>query len=276
MGEYTNLSRRELYPKQMQAVNKALAIDPGLGEAHISLATSLMLNDWDWKNSEREFKIGIDLNPNYATGRHWYAEWLLFTGRLEEALREIAIAVDLDPVSPGILKDKGIYYYYTRKYDEALDVGIKTMELYPDFIPVYRLLSLCYQAKGMTDKAIAENHHWGKLTRNKIKTDIALAHIYASSGRKADAKRLVRHLVPDDLGSNDYRAMALVYAATGDKDLAFEWLDKSFEMHEESLCSLMVDPKFDSLHDDARFGTLLNKIGLGEYLKTFKAAKLQA
>src|SRR4030095_3868760 len=81
MGEYTNISRRELYPKQMTAVNRALEIDPGLAEAHISLAISLMLNEWDWKNSEKEFKLGIELNPNYATGHHWYGEWLLFTGK---------------------------------------------------------------------------------------------------------------------------------------------------------------------------------------------------
>src|SRR5688572_32714383 len=77
MGEYTNISRRELYPRQMAAINKALEIDPQLAEAHISLGIALMLNEWDWSNSEKEFKKGIDLNPNYATGRHWYAEWLL-------------------------------------------------------------------------------------------------------------------------------------------------------------------------------------------------------
>jgi adenylate cyclase len=271
MGEYTNLSRRELYPKQMQAIDRALTLDPALGEAHISYATSLMLNDWNWRRSEKEFKLGIDLNPNYATGRHWYAEWLLFTGNFDEAIREIEIAVDLDPVSPGILKDRGIYFYYTRNYDEALSTAIKTVELYPDFIPVYRLLSLCYKAKGLIDEAVAQNHRWGKLTRNKIKTEIALAHIYASSGKTADAKRLIRNIDPQQIGSNDYRGMALVYAATGEIDKAFEWLHKSFELHEESLCSLMVDPKFDMLHPDPRFDDLLNKVGLSEFVKNIKS-----
>lgn len=141
MGEYTNTSRRELYPKQMAAVNKALEIDPSLAEAHISLAVALMLNEWDWINSEKEFRIGIELNPNYATGRHWYAEWLLFRGNFKEALREISLAVELDPVSQGILKDKGIHFYYNRQYDEAIDVAVKTLELEPNFIPVHRLLS---------------------------------------------------------------------------------------------------------------------------------------
>ena len=81
MGEYTNISRRELFPKQMAAVNKALEIDNRLGEAHISLAISLMLNEWDWKNSEKEFKLGIELSPKYATGHHWYAEIVIVHGK---------------------------------------------------------------------------------------------------------------------------------------------------------------------------------------------------
>jgi Tfp pilus assembly protein PilF len=99
MGEYTNTSRRDLFPQQMAAVNKALEIDNQLAEAHISLAISLMLNEWDWKNSEKEFNIGIELNPNYATGHHWHASWLLYNGKLDEAFKEISLAVELDPVS---------------------------------------------------------------------------------------------------------------------------------------------------------------------------------
>src|SRR6185295_6612430 len=108
------ISRRELFPKQMAAVNKALEIDDRLGEAHISLAISLMLNEWDWKNSEKEF-------------------------------REISLAVELDPVSLGILKDKGIYYYYSRQYDLAINMAMMTLELDPGFVPSYRLLSLAYE-----------------------------------------------------------------------------------------------------------------------------------
>nr|MBA2561430.1 tetratricopeptide repeat protein [Chitinophagaceae bacterium] len=263
MGEYTNISRRELYPKQMAAVNKALEIDSHLAEAHISLAISLMLNDWDWINSEKEFRLGIELNPNYATGRHWYAEWLLYTGNFREALREISLAVDLDPVSQGILKDKGIHFYYNRQYDEGINVAMKTLDLDPNFIPVHRLLSLCYQGKGMFDMAIAENQRWGDLTGNGVKTEVALAEIYAASGRKEDAIKIIEDIQAGKvLGGNDYRGMALVYAALGENDKVFHWLEKSYERHEESLCSLKVDPKVDTLRSDPRFNDLLKKIGL--------------
>ncbi|TMI86106.1 MAG: tetratricopeptide repeat protein [Bacteroidetes bacterium] len=262
MGEYTNISRRELYPKQMEAVSKALELDSNLAEAHISLAISLMLNEWDWKNSEKEYKIGLELNPNYATGHHWYAEWLLYNSRFEEALNEISLATELDPVSQGILKDKGIHFYYSRQYDEAIDLGKKTLELDPNFVPAHRLLSLAYQGKGLFNKAIAENQRWGELTGNKVKTEVALVQIYAAAGYKQEVEKMLKLIDTKKLGGNDYRGMATIYAGLGDTDNAFKWLEKSFEKHEESLCSLKIDPKMDPLHNDPRFTDLLKKIGL--------------
>ena len=263
MGEYTNISRRVLYEKQMEAVHKALEIDPQLAEAHISLAISLMLNDWDWVGAEREFKLGLQLDPKNATGHHWYAELLLFTGRPEEAFKEIDRAVDLDPVSQGILKDKGIFQYYVGKNDEAMKTALTTLELDPGFTPVHRLISLVYTAKGMYEEAINENKRWGDLTGNKIKTDVSLAHILASAGRKDEARKIIEDTGNENiLSSNDYRGVALVYAALGEKDATFEWLEKSYQKHEESLCSIKIDPKFDFLKDDPRFKEMLKKIGL--------------
>jgi tetratricopeptide (TPR) repeat protein len=263
MGEYTNLSRRDLYSKQMEAVHKALEIDPQLAEAHISLAISLMLNDWDWTGAEREFKLGLQLDPKNATGHHWYAELLLFIGKTEDAFKEISIAVDLDPISQGILKDKGIFQYYMEQYDDAMNTALTTLELDPGFTPVHRLISLVYTGKGMYEEAIEENKRWGELTGNKIKTDVALAYIYAVSGRQDEGRRIIEDTgIEKMLSANDYRGVALVYVALGEKDEAFEWLEKSYEKHEESLCSIGIDPKFDSIRDDPRFNALLKKIGL--------------
>lgn len=264
MGEYTNISRRELFPKQMAAVNKALEIDNHLAEAHVSLGISLMLNEWKWGEAEKEFLVGIDLNPNYETGHHWYAELLLFSGQTEQAFREIDWAVMLDPASPGILKDKGIYYYYSRQYDEAIRMAEKTLELDPAFMPAHRLLSLAYTGKGMFEEAIIENQRWGELTGNKVKTQVALAYIYVVSGKKEQALQIVNDPeVQNKLTSNDFRSMAMVFAALGDNDKCFEWLEKSYALHEESLCNLKVDPKMDPVRPDPRYDELLKRIGLG-------------
>jgi len=262
MGEYTNISRREFYPKQMEAVSKALEIDDHLAEAHISLAISLMLNEWDWTNSEKEFKIGIDLNPNYATGHHWYSQWLLYHGRFDEALNEISLAIELDPVSQGIVKDKGIHHYYHREYDEAIATGLQVLELNSGFAPAHRLLSLAYAGKGLFNKAIGANQKWGELTRNRTKTEVSLVQIYAASGLKSQAARMIKNIESGDLGANDIRGMALVYAALNENDMAFSWLEKSYEKHEESLCNIRIDPKLDSLRSDPRYDLLVKKIGL--------------
>ena len=138
-----------------------------------------------------------------------------------------------------------------------------TLELDVNFAPAHRLLSLANQGMKLFDEAIAENQRWGELTGNKIKTDVALAEIYAASGRKEDAGKIIAQIeAGKDLSGNDYRGMALVYAALGRNDMAFKWLEKSYEKHEESLCSLKIDPKMDPLRPDPRFKTLLKKIGL--------------
>lgn len=96
-----------------------------------------------------------------------------------------------------------------------------------------------------------------------MKTKVALAQICAAAGRPLEARNIIAELgSEEELGGNDYRSVALIYVALGDTDLAFEWLEKSYERHEESLCSLNVDPKLDSIREDPRFKKLVNKIGL--------------
>ena len=263
LGEFTDVSRRELHPKAKEAINKALKIDSQLAEAHVSRGLLIMLNEWDWVGAENEFRIGIELNPNYATGHQWYSELLLYTGRSGEAHREIVRAVELDPVSQAILKDYGIHYYYTRQYEKAIERSKKTLELDPDFTSVHRLLSLCYQGLGMYEEAIEENTKWGNFPGNELKTKLALAQIYGVSGNRDQAFELLNDILTNHvLFGNDYRSVALIYASLGENDKAFEWLDQSIQRHEESLCSMKVDPKFDPIRDDIRFKTYLKKIGL--------------
>jgi tetratricopeptide (TPR) repeat protein len=184
-------------------------------------------------------------------------------GKTEEAFRQISLAVELDRVSQGILKDKGIFYYYSGQFEEAIKMGMMTLELDSNFAPGYRLLSLAYQGMKMFDEAITENQRWGQLTGNRIKTDVALAEIYAAAGRKEEAEKIIKEVERGkDLSGNDHRGMALVYAALSENDKAIAWLEKSYKKHEESLCSLKIDPKMDPLRSDPRFNALLKKIGL--------------
>jgi len=263
LGEYGKIPRRELYPRAEAAVYKALEIDNRLAEVHTSLASLLMLSKWDWENSEKEFKLALELNPNYATAHHWYSQWFLNMGRFKESLRMISRAAELDPVSPAILKDKGLALYYNRQYDDAIEIARKALELEPNYAAARRLLSLAYQGKELFAQAIAENQNWGTLTGNKVETTVSLAQLYAASGQREDAKKLIEAVEQDKLVIDQvYRGVALVYAALGDNDNAFKWLEKSYERREEALLSLKVDPKADPLRSDPRFIALLKKIGV--------------
>jgi serine/threonine protein kinase/Tfp pilus assembly protein PilF len=263
LGEFGNIPRKELYPKAEAAVFKALEIDDQLAEVHTSLASLLMLSKWDWVNSEQEFKLALKLNPNYATAYHWYSQWFLNMGRLEESFRMISRAAELDPVSQAILKDKGLTLYYSRQYDDTIDLAKKTLELDPHYAAAHRLLSLGYQGKELFDEAIAANQNWGTLTDNQVDTTVALAQIYAASGQREQAKRLIEAVEKDQLKVEQvHRGLGLVYAALGENDIAFNWFEKSYARHEESLLSLKVDPKADRLRSDPRFVALLRSIGV--------------
>ncbi|MCH8306311.1 MAG: hypothetical protein IIB94_14455, partial [Candidatus Marinimicrobia bacterium] len=110
LHEYGNMPSQETYPKAVAAAKKALEIDPTLGEAHIVIAYAYYEHYWDWEKAEEEFKIGIELSPNYATGHQWYAEFLLRMRRFEEGMKEVKIARELDPLSMIIHLYEGFGY----------------------------------------------------------------------------------------------------------------------------------------------------------------------
>ncbi len=263
LGEYGNIPRKQLFPKSKEAIENALAIDDQLAEVHTSFASLLMLNYWDWAGAEREFKRALELNPNYATTHHWYSQWLLNMGRLDEAVKMIYHAAELDPVSQAIIKDKGIILYYNRSYDEAIELGLTTLELDPEYASAHRLMSLAYQGLGRYDEAIVENAKWGELTGNQLETRISLAQILAVAGNVKEAKRLAKTAERSRKRTENFnRGMALVSIGLGEHDTAFGWFAKGLEAREESLLSIKVDPKLDPIRDDPRFATLLKKIGL--------------
>lgn len=153
--------------------------------------------------------------------------------------------------------------YYNRQYDEAIEMARKTLELDPNYAAAHRLLSLGYQAKEMFDEALIENEKWAALTGNKVEAAVTLAQLYAVSGRTEEARKLIETVTRDKLVTQHIsRGLALVYAALGETDLAFKYLEESYARHEEAILSLKVDPKVDSLRPDPRFVVLLKKIGI--------------
>lgn len=263
LSETSGAPRSETFQKAKVALTKALQIDSSLAEAHASLGMVTMLDDLDWSASEREYTLAIELDPNYATSHHWFAEWLSCKGRHDDALYEISLAGELDPVSLAIMKDKATILYYARKYDAAVEQCMRVLELDPNFGSVHRIQSLALRAKRKFEEAMEENRLWGVHTGNQAEELAGLAHIYALSGREREALDALATLTMEqNPDGNLLRGIGLVYAALGKHDEALTYLERARERRAESLCTIKVDPKLDTLRNQPRFNILLKKIGL--------------
>jgi serine/threonine protein kinase/tetratricopeptide (TPR) repeat protein len=261
--EHNQNARRELYSKAITAARKALEYDDRLAEAHTSLGMLLMVTEWDWPGSEKEYTSAIRLNPNYSTAHHWYAESLICQARFSEAIEHISIAEKLDPLSPAILKDKGMILYYARDYDAAVTYAHKALELDKEFVTAHRTLSLAYQGKGMFPESIQEHRRWSEGLGRSEEALAAHAQCLAAAGMRQEAEAILEGFSAQiPLNGNQCRSIALAHAALGSIDEAFLWLERAYERRAESLTLLKVDPKLDPLRGDSRFESLLARVGL--------------
>jgi eukaryotic-like serine/threonine-protein kinase len=263
------LSPPEAMPKAKAAAMKALSIDDTLAEAHTSLANVLLRYDWDWLGAEKEFKRAIELNPNYPTARYWYALYLFGMGRQEEALREVQRAQELDPLSLVTNWHVGIFFYYARQYGREIEQLRKTLELDPNFAGAHNDLGWAYAMMGRYEEAIEELQTAIKLSGEATDFVADLATIYALSGKRSEAHRIIDKL--KELAKQRYVApyrMAQIYIALGDRDRAFEWLEKGYR--ERSLGESFIDLKasrfWDPIRSDPRFADLLRRMNLAPEL----------
>ena len=259
------LSPPEAMPKAKAAAMKALPIDDTLAEAHTSLANVLLRYDWDWLGAEKEFKRAIELNPNYPTARYWYALYLFGVGRQEEALREVQRAQELDPLSLVTNWHVGIFFYYARQYGREIEQLRKTLELDPNFAGAHNDLGWAYAMTGRYEEAIEELQTAIKLSGEATDFVADLATIYALSGKRSEAHRIIDKL--KELAKQRYVApyrMAQIHIALGDRDRAFEWLEKGYR--ERSLGESFIDLKasrfWDPIRSDPRFADLLRRMNL--------------
>jgi len=252
----------ELIPKARTAALKALELDENLAEAHVSLAVIAQDYDWDWQTAQKEYRRAIELDPNYATGHHWYAEHLAFLGRFDEALPEMRRAIQLDPLSLIIHVDNGVFLYYSRQYDHAIAQFRAVLEMEPNF-PRANMIAFAYVQEGRFADALAQLESWHPVGNEAFWRLSLQAYVYARANQPAPAGRaLAKLLLLNRRQQIDPFAFVVPYIGLGDKDQAFALLDKSVKAHSPGLTTLKVDPIFDPLRSDPRFQTLLRSVGL--------------
>lgn len=260
---YGFMLREEAVPRARPAAVRALELDDHLAEAHNSLALLLWYEERDWVAAEREYRRAIELNPNYVTAHAWYAEFLIAAGRMDEGVAQMRQARALDPVGVVVAAFMGRRLYYARRYDEALEHIRVAAELEPtyEFSRVWAALVL--SKLGRAEEGLAELQESLRLPEPSPILRAATAYLYSILGQTEDAVREVRQLEGEAGGAELVPYwMAVAHAGLGDRDRAFQWLERAVRGHDGWSMSLHVDPSLDSLRDDPRFEALVREIGL--------------
>jgi serine/threonine protein kinase/tetratricopeptide (TPR) repeat protein len=243
---------------------KALEMDDSLAEAHTSLAYARWLGDLDWPGAERGFKRAIELKTSYVMAHEWYAEYLAALGRHDEALSEIKRAQQLDPLSVPVSRAVGWVLYFARRYDQAIDELQKTLAMNPDFLGARMVLWWVWVAKGAYAEAIADIRREAERPGLRTVKKLMLGYACAAAGDKEEANGILWELEAK-LAAEDRLALlsALLFTALDIKDRAFQQLHRAYEIREPGLLFLKVAPWLDPLRSDPRYGTLVEKLGLG-------------
>jgi TolB-like protein/DNA-binding winged helix-turn-helix (wHTH) protein/Flp pilus assembly protein TadD len=261
LTSYSGAPPTELMPKARAAALKALELDESLSEAHASLALIVENYDWDWQTAEKEYRRAIELNPNNATAHHWYAEYLTWLGRFDEALRESERARQLDPLSLMIAVDNGQILYYSRQYDVALAKFRTVREVDRNFRP--GLLAAPYEQKGMFADALSELRKWPGSETDSPYYWSMLAYFYGRTDEPAQAQRALAKL--EEMNRRrpvDPAIVSWAYLGMGDNDHALSWLEKAYAQHSNAMTALKVEPRYDVLRTDPRFQDLMRRVGL--------------
>jgi Tfp pilus assembly protein PilF len=255
---------REGYLKAKDAALKAVELDDTLAEAHGSLALVKSSYEWDWSGADKEIRRAIELNPSYADAHRLHAEVLWQTGRLDEAIAEIKLTLEFDPLSINENATLGIAFFLARQYDRAIEQEAKTLELDPNFAPAYYFRGIAYSKKSMYREGMAEFEKCVEVAPVNPGALTGLGYGYAVTGRRADAQKVLDKL--NELSKHEYVSpvwRAKIYAGLEEKDRAFEWLEKAYE--DRSIVSvgfIKANPMFDPLRSDPRYADLLRRTNL--------------
>jgi len=256
-------STAEVYPRMRAAAQRAIELDETLAAAHVSLGGVLFTQSWDFPGAKREFERSLELDPNLPQAHNALAMLHVSRGRFEEAIAAEKRAIELDPLLPTHVFTLGVIYYCARRFEDAIEQIRRGLEMQPGNALGHVLTADAYAYMGQPEKAIEECEKALALGRGADMVRLNAAAAYIKAGKVEEGRKIAdeveRTWNPSVPVSH---LLASVHARLGEKDAAFEWLEKAFQEHTSFVAYLKVHPLFDGLRDDPRFAALVKRIGI--------------
>jgi tetratricopeptide (TPR) repeat protein len=259
------LPPRDTFPEAAKSAQRALALDPALGVPHWVLGSVALEYDWRFREAEDHFRTARRISPNGPMNRHMYAHYLLAMDRLDEAQRESEGAMKVDPLNAWTVACVSWHDITEHAYEQAERRALQALKMgAPDQLA--RLtLGWSYQLRGRHADAIAEFQKAVVGWKNAVFPTASLGHAYAVAGDQPAAREVLGTLLAR--AKSEYVSpyeIAVIHAGLGDKDRAFEWLEKAFADRSTFLVYFRMDPRIWSLRDDPRFQDLLARMNFPE------------
>jgi serine/threonine protein kinase/cytochrome c-type biogenesis protein CcmH/NrfG len=239
-----------------EATQKALELEPNLAEAHAQLGRIQLTHDWNFRDAQLSYRRALDLVPGSSSVLDGASVLAYKLGRLEEALELSRRVLAQDPLSAAFWHNLGLTSHAAGRLTESEQAFRRALELVPQRFVSNSLLALVLMDQGRVEDALAQ----AMLEPDEFWKLWSFAIVYHSSGQKADSDEALGRLTAEHADGNAYQ-IAEIHSMRGEKDQAFEWLERAFAERDAGVTHLKVNPRFRSLHDDSRWPVLLEKIG---------------
>jgi TolB-like protein/tetratricopeptide (TPR) repeat protein len=260
---YALFSPAESHPESKQMAQKALTFEPDSAVSHNVLASVAAEYDWDFAGAETQFKLATEIAPSRPWAHHMYAHFLLAMGRFEEARAETERTIDINPANATTFDCVSRHDITVGNYEQAEKRARQALEMGAPEQLARLTLGWSYQLRGRHEEAIHEFQKAVVGWNDAVFPTATLGHAYAVAGRQEAAREVLGRLLERSKAGTAYVSpyeIAVVYAGLGEKDRAFEWLEKAFEDRATQLVYFRMDPRIWSLTDDARFQALLDRM----------------
>jgi TolB-like protein/Tfp pilus assembly protein PilF len=248
----------EAYAKTLWASSKAVDADETVADGHIMVAT-VAEHDWNWGKAEREYRRAIELNPGLARAHHWYGLLLSALKRHDEAISELKRAVEIEPLNASLYANQALVYANAHRYTNAMESVNAARTISGSSKSWNGILGMLHIYQGMYEQGLQEIRS-GAAEPPRIDDLLQLAYALGRAGRRREALQMINQL--ERMPNADAVWVAIAWTGIGNRDRAFEWLNRALDAHSPSELWIGVFPSLDPLRSDPRYADLLRRIGL--------------